>query len=233
MNDPRRLIDDGATDFESKLLQAGRRDAPSRRGRRRILAGLGLGGIFSTIAISTGAEASARGWLLAAGGSAAGALAVFAGVQAWSAHPSSEAHEQRAVATKPAPLLAKAPAPLVAPPVEASEPAPAPTAVSRAVRSPAPAERRSDGLTGELASLDEARRALARNEPGAALRALDDYSRSFPERRLGSEATVLRVEALSAAGDRARARRVGEDFLRTHPKSPYEKRIRSLIESVP
>jgi hypothetical protein len=232
MNDPRRLIEEGATDFESKLLRAGRRDAPSRRGRRRILAGLGLGGIFSTIAISTGAEASARGWLLAAGGSAAGALAVFAGVQAWSAQPPSEAHEQKPVVTKPAPLPAKAPAPVAAPPVEASEPDPAPTAVLRALRSSA-VERRGDGLTGELAALDEARRALGRNEPSVALRALDDYSRSFPERRLGSEATVLRVEALSAAGDRAHARRVGEDFLRAHPKSPYEKRIRSLIESAP
>jgi hypothetical protein len=227
MNDPRRLIEEGATDFEAKLLQAGRRDAPSHRGRRRILAGLGFGGLFSTLAVSTGADASMRGWLFAAGGGAASAIAVWAGVSAWSG-------EQADAPAPPAPQAvaamprAPAPEPVQALPAPAPEPEAAPAHVPiRPAR--AQPDRKSDGLSGEIAALEGARRALAGGKASVALRALDEYGKSYPERRLGSEATVLRIEALLAAGERARAVRLGEDFLRSHPNGPYEKRVRSLI----
>ncbi|HEX6273480.1 MAG TPA: hypothetical protein VFZ53_10575 [Polyangiaceae bacterium] len=227
MSDPRRLIEEGASDFEAKLLQAGRRDAPSHRGRRRILAGLGFGGLFSTLAISTGADASMRGWLFAAGGGAASAIAVWAGVSAWSGEKTDAPAPRPAVTVVAAPH-APVPEPVQALPTPAPEPVAAPAhAPARAVR--AQPERKSDGLSGEIAALEGARRALAGGKPNAALRALDEYGKSYPERRLGSEATVLRVEALLAAGERARAVRLGEDFLRSHPNGPYEKRVRSLI----
>jgi hypothetical protein len=227
MSDPPRLIDEGATDFEAKLLRAGRRDAPSARGRRQIIAGLGIGGLFSTLAISTGAEASVRGWLIAAGSGAAGALAIWAGVEMWPAPDNAAAPPPVAA---PAVAVHKA----AAPPVEATPPlvqpaAEEPPSVVRAARPQPSVERKSDGLSAELAALDVARRALANRKPHAALRALDEYTRSFRERRLDAEAGVLRIEALFAAGESARARRLGEDFLRANPNGPYEKRVRSLI----
>jgi hypothetical protein len=230
MSDPRRLIEEGATDFEAKLLRAGRTDAPSHRGRRRILAGLGFGGLFSTLAVSTGADASMRGWLFAAGGGAASAIAVWAGVSAWSGEKADAPVPPKPVVTAVAAPRAPAPEPVQALPSPTPEAAPAPAQVRASRAQP---ERKTDGLSGEIAALEGARRALAGGKPGAALRALDDYTRNYPERRLGSEATVLRVEALLAAGERARAVRLGEDFLRSHPNGPYEKRVRSLIAESP
>jgi hypothetical protein len=232
MSDPPRLIDEGATEFEAKLLRAGRRDAPSTRGRRQILAGLGVGGLFSTLAVSTGAEASARGWLFAAGGGAVGALAIWAGVEmATEPAPSAVSPPRAAPAVAarraPAPQPVEAAAPVVPP---AAEESPAPV---RATRSLPTTERKSDGLSGELAALDVARRALANGKPQQALRALDEYTRTFRERRLDAEAGVLRIEALFAAGETARARRLSEDFLRANPNGPYEKRVRSLIAESP
>jgi hypothetical protein len=226
MSDPQRLIDEGVTEFEAQLLRAGRRDAPTRRNRRRILTGLGVGGLFSTLAVSTVAEGSARGWLVAAGGASAGALAIWASVGAWSEPAPVEPTPRAVVAAMPAPSVP------VAAPLEAPVPATPPVleAAPAPVRArPAPVERKGDGLSGEIAALEGARRALAGGKPQAALRALEEYSRSFPERRLASEASVLRIEALNAAGEKARARRLAEDFLRANPNGPYEQRVRSLL----
>jgi hypothetical protein len=225
MTDPLRLMDEGVTDFEAKLLRAGRRDAPTRHARRKILAGLGVGGLFSTLAVSTVAEGSARGWLFAAGGGAASAIAIWAGVSALA--PAKEAPPAAlAVATSvpQAPLRTLGPVEPAAPvPLPAANEAPVPVRAARSLP-------KADGLSGEIAALEGARRSLAGGKPQHALRALDDYARAYPERRLASEASVLRIEALVAAGEMAKARRLGEDFLRTHPNGPYEKRVRSLID---
>jgi TolA-binding protein len=91
----------------------------------------------------------------------------------------------------------------------------------------APAE--TTGLAEELSLLEEARLALSAGDHGLALRTLDAYSRRFPRRKMGSEATVLRIETLAAKGDDAAARELGLSFLRAQPKSPYAKRVRSLV----
>jgi hypothetical protein len=232
MSDPPRLIDEGATDFEAKLLRAGRRDAPSPRGRRQILTGLGIGGLFSTLAVSTGAEASVRGWLIAAGSGAAGALVIWAGVEMWPT-PSPDAVVSPPPVAAPAVAVHRAVAPAVETAPPATPAAEQPLPAVRAARPQPSTERKSDGLSAELAALDVARRALASGKPHAALRALDEYTRSFRERRLDAEAGVLRIEALFAAGESARARRLAEDFLRANPNGPYEKRVRSLIAESP
>jgi TolA-binding protein len=126
-------------------------------------------------------------------------------------------------AKAPAPVRA-APAP-EAPAVEEAAPEPPAAAPERAKSAPAEA----DSLTGELALLEEARRALSAKNYGLALKTLDTYSRSFPRRKMGSEATVLRIETLAAKGDDAQAREIGKAFLRSSPRSPYAKRVRSLI----
>jgi len=50
--------------------------------------------------------------------------------------------------------------------------------------------------------------------------------------KLGPEATVLRIDALTQRGDRAAASAMGDRFLAAHPHSPYADRVRSIL-SVP
>jgi len=86
-------------------------------------------------------------------------------------------------------------------------------------------------LSPELVCLDLARRAIAAREPARALDILDDYDTRFPEGALRSEATMLRIEALIAAGRRPDAARLGAAVLASAPDSPYAARVRSLIGS--
>jgi len=100
---------------------------------------------------------------------------------------------------------------------------------------PAP-ETRPDAPTAnllaeEVAALDRARRALRAGDTTGAQNALADYERRFPAGVLAPEATLLRVEALLAAGDEAAARRIGEDFLAKGQGGAYVGRMRSLLQS--
>lgn len=232
MNDPRRLLDEDSTSFESKLLRAGKKDAPAPHNRRRIAAALGVGSVFAASTVATGASATGKSWLGLATGSVlriaatvtAGALAVYGGARVLAPDTEEPAPKPPVTVSRPAPAPAR-------PPAEVAPPAPAPAPVESAepvVRRAAPAST-ADTLSEELAVLDRARRALARGEPGAALAQLDDHARRFPKRHLSSEATVLRIEALVKSGDTAQAARLGKDFLARQPNSPYEKRVSSLI----
>jgi hypothetical protein len=58
---------------------------------------------------------------------------------------------------------------------------------------------------------------------------LDDYGQRFPRAAMAPEATIVRIEALIAAGDRAAAKRIADAFLSAHAQSPYATRIRSLV----
>lgn len=87
----------------------------------------------------------------------------------------------------------------------------------------------SDSLAKELSLIDSARAALLRGEPAAALRILNTYRSQFPRGALQAEATVQRVEALIAAGDRTSASTIGGAFLKRYPESPYSRRILSLL----
>jgi hypothetical protein len=86
-------------------------------------------------------------------------------------------------------------------------------------------------LAAEVASLDEARRALAARDPARALLSLDAYDHRFEQRRLGPEAAVLRIEALIAEGRFSQARRLGEQLLATEPDGAYAQRVRSLLST--
>lgn len=103
------------------------------------------------------------------------------------------------------------------PPVEPS----LPPAASAVVAAPS--------LADEVAALDGARRALASSDGAGALRALDAFQGTFPRARLGTEALVLRVEALVLAGRPADARALGEPFVAAHPDSPFAPRVRRAI----
>jgi TolA-binding protein len=231
MSDPVRLLDRGADEFEASLLRAGQADAMSTRSRRQILAGIGIGGLLSASTVATGVRAAAKGWFAKASIGAAGALAIWAGVRATHPTPPEVAVVAPApVHLAPARPAAAAPAdPGVEPPV-----APEPVVTAEPAKAVTPprgplGEPRESSLTAELASVEQARRAFLAHDYTQSLKLLDEYTRRFPKRQLASEATVLRIEALAARGDRDTAARIGRDFLQNHPNGPYAKRVRSVI----
>ncbi len=145
----------------------------------------------------------------------------------------------------PVPIAPIASAPIRAPHVEApppsaaaisaeiaalaAPPAIAPSASAVPVSVPAP---NASALALEVASLDRARRALAAKDPAEAIRLLDVYEREVPVRVLGPEAQVLRIEAVAARGDRAEAKRLGEQFLIVYPRDPHADRVRRLLATM-
>jgi hypothetical protein len=206
------------------------------------VAAFGIGGAL--LAVTSAAHAKglfglSRGLLFRSGFiGTASVAAVWAGVELASGPES--------MASAPAPQTASAPAPAVHVTEEANAEvsAPPPARLAPAADS-APVERKAatvsnsrhsaasaestGSLSEELAALDRAREAQSTGDPGRSLRLLDDYSRRFNRPRLVTEATVLRMEALVASGDRPRAAAIGRTFLANHANGPYERRVRSLL----
>jgi hypothetical protein len=83
-------------------------------------------------------------------------------------------------------------------------------------------------LEEELAMLDEARAKLAAGDEVAALASLDRYS-ARRGARLGAEATLLRLQALSAAGRSIEASRLAQKFIEANPDNPLAERARGFI----
>jgi hypothetical protein len=222
MNDPVRLLEVGASEFEADLLRAGRSDAMSGHSRKQILAGIGIGGLLTASTVASGVRAAAKGWLATVGVGVASVVAIWAGIH--TSETNLAAPKPRVPPVAVVPRVTPAPEPVLVP--AEPEPAPALAPAKPAARS----GTASDGsLTAELAAVEQARSAFLKHDYGQTLRLLDDYSRRFPKRQLASEATVLRIEALAARGDRDSASRIGRSFLQNHPNGPYAQRVKSVI----
>lgn len=240
MMDPRRLIDDGVDDFERHLLSAGRRDAITPSSRVRILVGLGLGALVPSTAVAATAKGAAKGALFAfAAGSGAklavggtlGALAIWSSVALWGGNSEPTAERTAIVEVQP---VRQVEVQRVEAPSQEEVTQPSQDSIEEPSKAPTPyraAPATPDDLGKELASLDRARAALRSGDANRTLRLLDEHGRKFPRQRLRVEATVLRIEALSASGRSGAARKAGEDFLAKHPNGPYAQRVRSLIGS--
>lgn len=81
----------------------------------------------------------------------------------------------------------------------------------------------------ELALVEAARTSLARGDTAGCLSQLDEYDRRVRAGVFEREVAVMRIEALLARGEAARARTLGEAFLTRSPDSPYANRVRSLV----
>ncbi len=259
MRDPVRLLDEGTSGFEGELLRSWASEQPSSKARANALAiagvavGVAVTGGSTALAIGTAAGAnSVAGGALAPGIATTGAsfaakwLAAAMGVAAVGAamvYVRAPAAEGLRI---PAPLPAKSEttaSPLVAPYSGALLEAPrvpeallvplatrsAPRPLATAPSMAAASRGQTSTLMNEVASLDRAHRALAEGTPRAALAQLDAYATEFPRGTLREEALVLRLEALTAAGDGAEANRVGMRFLKTFPTSPHAPRVRELL----
>lgn len=230
MNDPRRLRDEADSTVELLLLEAGATYRSSDNARAKTLAALGLAG---SAAVSAGALSLATSTLL--GKASWTKLLLFSGLGATVAAPVGyvawrHAHPQAIAVTAPAvaprPTTAHVAAPLE--PVRSAEDmappsaAPGPKVESRATS--------ASVLAAELGALDVVRARLSNGDATGALAKLDDYSRSYPRGRLVLEAEVLRIDALSRAGQRDQARRRAEAFLRRHPNSVLATRVRGYTD---
>lgn len=115
----------------------------------------------------------------------------------------------------------------VAPP---SPPTRAPAAArTQTTRTESTPSHATTSLADEARSLEAARVALAAGHASAALAALDQHDELFPRGELAPETAALRVEALSASGDRSAARSLGQAFLERNPSHPAAARVRRVL----
>ena len=84
-------------------------------------------------------------------------------------------------------------------------------------------------LEEELRFLGMARDSLAQGDGRGALDALDALVRSHPRPILADEVSIVRVEALAAAGEGAAASAAARRFLAERANSPYAPRARAHI----
>jgi len=93
---------------------------------------------------------------------------------------------------------------------------------------PSVASASSATFADELARLERAR-AEAHENPEAALRTLDEHARDYPTTQFHEESTVIRVEALLAAGRRADAERLAAPLVDARSDAPIARRLRDLL----
>jgi hypothetical protein len=231
MSDLRPWSEEDATAEELSLLEVARRRRALPSQRAAVLSALGVG-------VTTGAVSAAG---IAGVGTKLVGLALLAsmgvGVAVW-----HTGYGKPAVAVTPSTPRAVAPIgvtsaettapslqPSSAPPELALAPAEGSAKVVAKLR---PASAPSSSLSRELEVLKQAHDALARGNPNGALAALDDYHARFPQGALGAEETVIRVRALLARGDRARATAIAHQFSTAHPDSLYARRVELLVSEL-
>ena len=242
MSDPKRLLEENTDEFENELLRSVRADAMTDRNRQRVLAGIGLataGLTASTAAASTSAtSAVVKAGLFKGVSTATVKWIAICSVAALVPTTVWVARSQRTISVAP-PSAATSPAIApaardVQPPAAPLDTPPADDVIPEAKTAPPPQAAQpaaSATLADEVAALQVARTALAGHDPSGAIVALDHYKSRFPSGKLGPEATVLRIDALTQRGDRATASAMGDRFLAAHPHSPYADRVRSILSA--
>jgi hypothetical protein len=253
MNGPRRLRD--GDDAGAQLLRAAHDDAPPSGAKGRAAVALGLAaGAGSALATSTAAAATSALSLVKTIGVLLVGSAIAAGTIYGVAHESTVPPSAPTAAPNVPPVAspqvpaqvpeshAAADNPVDTPPVDTT---PNVTVPARAAPTPlqpriaalpsasavAPVKPAATTLADEVAALDRARGALAAGRWEEALRDLDAYRVSFPSGLLAPEASVLRIEALAAAGRCADASREASAFLARSPGAPQAARVRSLVDA--
>ncbi len=85
-------------------------------------------------------------------------------------------------------------------------------------------------LARELELLGHARSALKSGDAPRALSELDRYASNPGPKRLGSEATLLRVRALLGLGRRSEAEALVSSYLARHPNDAYARKLGELVQ---
>ena len=233
MSSLQRWSEEGATTDELSLLELSRCERPPTQARTRALEALGIGVVATsttTSAVAAVGKGGASALLKLAALSVIGVGVAAGGVVLHSAHERG----QETKATHSAALVPSVAA-SVETPVAVSTPAvsasgsTAPGTVGSAPRA-AHSSAGAGTLSQEVTALELAHEALAAHKPGVALRQLEHYRTQFPGGVLASEATVLRVQAMLASGDRSGAQALADIYSTSHPDSPYARRIEALLQ---
>jgi predicted Zn-dependent protease len=95
---------------------------------------------------------------------------------------------------------------------------------------PAPAHSAPASLSDELSALKRASSALNAGDTSGALSALDQYDHVLKGTKMRAEATLLRIETLSRAGQAGAASELAQRFVAQNPESPLVDRARSFVQ---
>lgn len=247
----RRLVDGGATATERLLLQAGIDEAPpNRAGRQRALAALGLA--VGASAFASSAKAAKGVALVQAKWVVFGALSAVVAVGTLEVRTKPET--AKAPATSSATPIASlgrkgtmtaedtspsesAAPPLTRPPSRRLMPRSATPALESTARVPAalPLSPLAEVVTpselvAQVTALDGARAALRAGSARQCMALLDKFDQSFPRSGLAPEATVVRVSALLALDQRARATDLVRAYCRSGGGGQYGRRLMALVD---
>ena len=237
----RRLVDGGATPKELLLLRVGIDEAPpNSAGRKRALAALGLAvgaGTLATsakaaVALPKGVALAQAKWLLF--GAVSAAVAVGTVQLATKPDPAtslakSGSSGRKATTAVESTRPVESAEPQRPPPSSILVPGSAPPPVNNAPRSPAEAVTSPSELVAQVAALDGARAALRAGNPRQRVALLDKFERNFPRSSLASEATVVRVSALLALGQRARATKLVRAYCQNGDRRAYGHGLMALV----
>jgi hypothetical protein len=199
------MSDEHLDELVTRLLRAGRCEAPSAALQRRVAR------------VMREPRRTSR-WPRLQVAAAATVMALAAGT----ALLVRQGGETSVIAPEPFPTRSAEPLRATATP--SAEPAPA---TPRKQPSP-PVRSTPPTLAEEVASLQHARAALASGDAARCLRELDAYDRVVKGQKLRSEATLLRVEALTRAGQNEAAAALARRFAEHNPNDPLVDRARKL-----
>lgn len=255
MDLPERILSGAAGDWERSVLESATLDAPSPEFKHAFAHSLGValgsasvltvGGTSHAALSATWLKWLAVGFVVGTAGATTGAkLADWQMTESAKSAPETKAmtrhalgqRQQSALVASAAPSASEQPAPPPATPSVMVAPVSAVLAsapLSTGVRAGGlePGEVQAPSLRAEMTQLEAARSALAHGDTRSALQQLDDFEAHHALGALRIEARVLRIEALSASGDRQAARSLAQRFLAQQPDSPYAKRIVSIANS--
>jgi hypothetical protein len=252
MKEPRRLLNQGATDAERALLHSASADGPPDGTVQRMMialdgltAGSGdlglqepghgsgdpsLGAPMAAQPLKLGVLAKVGLAALVGAGALGGGVFVHRLTGPRTVYLGNAAAAASAV--KPETVLGSTESPGPREPPLAAPPAAATPSELRAVPRQRQMTTSDESLRAELRILDVARAAVDARNPAPARRALDIYAQRFPQGRLRPEATVLRLAVLVGEGDRAGAKSFAAQLLASESYRTYEPRIRSLLREI-
>jgi hypothetical protein len=216
------------------LLKAARADAPPRGNEARLLVALGLP---PAAPVSSNARilrsAGGRVWLKWMGATLLVGALVAPSVRSLGRHTLVTTAEPPAIETSTIDAsLLLAPSSGYAAKDRALPHATGHRPVVGAPRRPLPLRDKSAVRVSdedELTKIREAKQALRRADPMAALAELDAYARTFPAGHYAQEAAVVRVEALLASRQTGQAVRAADAFEEAYPQSAYADHLRLLV----
>jgi hypothetical protein len=216
------------------VTEGARALGPSAAARERIRAGvaarISTGGPAGAGEGAAGAAASTlKAWLvvLMAGGLVAGAIGWYLGRGAGDRAPGLSSPPPRAASpAASAPAARSEPSDTTGPDAGPRSTASPPRAPERSARS-RPSRAVSE-LEREIELLDRARRELQSGAPARALVALDRHRRELRAPQMAREATLLRAEALCAAGRPREGERALAELDRRWPDAPGSAAARAV-----